>query len=505
MKTYVAGQKGQADLPSGWPACRTLPEPWKGLPRPLERQHLIELGRLHQHLVAAEFERPRFLRPTAVGGENQALADHAKGSDALGLAGLPARSLYPDPDESEYRSDLASVYTNLGVVFNLSGRHEDALAALDQAREIEDRLAEEHPNNPDYQSRLATTLDRLANVHSNVGGQFTAAETAYQKALAVRERLASEHPEVVQFQRDLAGSHNNLASLYGNQGIFPKAEAESEASRETLRRLVARHPDVPIYRNDLALALSNLAILYDRTDRPKEALAAWSAAADARRQLVKEYPGAIVYAVDLGTTYVDLARLTVRCGQMEPAVEYYAKAVAVLEPIRDNDADGVAIRRTLWNARVGRAETLGHLGRHADAVTDWQAAIELDTGDRRDGLRLKRAESLARAGRHDDAFRETKDLFKLASGNGWVLHQLAAIRALAMAAVYQDDSLAAAERQRLGEQYAGAALEALRRAAAEGYFDDLAAVKDLKDDPRMEPLRNRRGFRQFVERLDASG
>jgi len=456
--------------------------------RPEIPEYQAGLAKIHNNLAKLHFNAGKFDR--AESAYRQALA-----------TGEELVRAYPKA--IEYRSDLASVYSNLAVVCNLGGRYADALAALERALEIEDRLAEEHPAEPEYRSRLAATCDRLANVRANMDGQFAAARTAYEKALALRRCLVHEHPEVARFQRDLAGSHNNLASLFGNQGLFADAEAEFEASREILGRLAARYADVPRYRNDLALTLSNLARLYDRTNRPEEALAAWAAAADARRHLVRTWPHTVAYALDLGTTCLDLGRAARQCGRMEPAVEHFAEAIAALEPIANDDAHGAAARQALWDARVERAETLGLLGRHADALADWQRAIELDDGDRRDGLRLKRAESLARAGRHEDAFRETKDLLELASGNGWVLHQLAAIRALAATAVSADESLPEAQRERLAGQYAEAALEALHRATAAGYFDDPAAVNDLSDDPRMESLRQREDFRPLIERFDA--
>ena len=57
-------------------------------------------------------------------------------------------------------------------------------------------------------------------------------------------------------------------------------------------------------------------------------------------------------------------------------------------------------REFLRNSHLGRAGALDGLQRPAEAVRDWDRAMELDTGSQRNSLRLKRALSLVRAGEH---------------------------------------------------------------------------------------------------------
>jgi tetratricopeptide (TPR) repeat protein/tRNA A-37 threonylcarbamoyl transferase component Bud32 len=74
----------------------------------------------------------------------------------------------------------------------------------------------------------------------------------------------------------------------------------------------------------------------------------------------------------------------------------------------------------------------------------------------------------------------------------------AVIYSLAARAVVNDMKLSPTERDKLAEQYAGVAVELLRRAHAGGYFNDPAKVDDLKKGSDLDPLRSRQDFTKLL-------
>ncbi len=131
------------------------------------------------------------------------------------------------------------------------GRYTDAetswLAALEQAKKFGDE-----------DTRLATSLNNLAELY-DTQGQYAQAEALYKRSLAIREKaLGPEHPSV-------ATSLNNLALLYHTQGQYAQAEPlykRSLAIKE--KALGPEHPNV-------ASGLENYADLLQKTDRTAEA------------------------------------------------------------------------------------------------------------------------------------------------------------------------------------------------------------------------------------------
>ncbi|MGE5325539.1 MAG: tetratricopeptide repeat protein [Deltaproteobacteria bacterium] len=106
--------------------------------------------------------------------------------------------------------------------------------------------------------RLASTLNRLAQVYHDQG-QYTKAEPLYKRSLALAEKnLGPAHP-------DVAANLNDLATLYRDQGEYSQAETLYRRSLAIVRKGgAAESPDV-------AITLNNLAELYSDQGKFTEA------------------------------------------------------------------------------------------------------------------------------------------------------------------------------------------------------------------------------------------
>lgn len=145
------------------------------------------------------------------------------------------------------QTDIAGAYNDLGVALRAMGTLDEALEALEHARELRDP-----PQTPDGELQLAETYNNLANVHLGLK-DFPAAHACMQRSLELRRgRLPEDHALVIQ-------SMNNLAFIAINEGQFELArDLLSDAVPAEARTLGPDHPQHAGTLQNLGRALLNL-------------------------------------------------------------------------------------------------------------------------------------------------------------------------------------------------------------------------------------------------------
>ena len=201
-----------------------------------------------------------------------------------------------------------------------------------------------------------------------------------------------------------------------------------------------------------------------------------------------------MFVVNLGGSYCNMGNHYRVRKQPAIALDWYAKAIAALEPAFQQQPKDRQTRIFLCNAYWGRGETLSSLGRHAEAVDDCNRGLELDEAPMRSQLRSLRARSRARLGEYQLATAEAEEVVAAPNSSGKRLGEAAAVFALASATVRQDSQLPEPNRAGLADQYANRAMEFLRQAVAKGILN----LESLKNDTDLEPLRSRPEFCQLV-------
>jgi hypothetical protein len=116
-------------------------------------------------------------------------------------------------------------------------------------------------------------------------------------------------------------------------------------------------------------------------------------------------------------------------------------------------------------------------------------------------MRMLRCCARARAGDHRKALAEARALVDVEKASGDSLYNLACTYALSSTAARKDESLAPAEREQKGEEYATRAIELLERVGKSGYFKVPARRKHLGDDSDLDALRNRDDYKAFERSL----
>src|SRR5262245_35469172 len=109
---------------------------------------------------------------------------------------------------------LAISYTNLGLLYRRQpSQTSKAEAAWQEAVTLREQLARANPTVSQFQSDLAAIYNNLGDWFRETK-QLTKAAALHQQALDIRAQLVRLHPTVLEFQRNLAKSHSNLGIMY---------------------------------------------------------------------------------------------------------------------------------------------------------------------------------------------------------------------------------------------------------------------------------------------------
>jgi serine/threonine-protein kinase len=465
-------------------------------------KHYQQARDLQQHLVNAHPHQHSYQSHLAGTLNDLAslLAARGRGEEALGHH-QHARDLFlqlvkAHPELPEYQSALARTQHNLAALLSSQGKREEALKHYEQANDLLQRLVKAHPDLPAYQHELAGTHNNMALLLS-AQGKGEEALKHYQQARDLFLQLVKAHPHLHEYQNALASTLNNLGSLLSAHGKREEALKHFQQVRELRQQLVKAHPDLPRYQKDLARTHNNLALLLRALGKPEEAMQHHQQARDRQEKLVKAHPDLSDYGIDLAGTCCNTGIFLSDSGKASESLDHFARAVALLQAIRQRDPNQATARLFLRNSHMGRALALTRLGRHREAVADWDQAMPLDTGGARYFIRLKRADNLARGGDYRRASAEADDLARHESLPGATLYNLACIQAINAASAGRDASRPLPERDKRGEDRARAAVALLKRAAAAGLFGENANVGHLDNNPDLAALRDRDDYKRF--------
>jgi tetratricopeptide (TPR) repeat protein len=265
----------------------------------------------------------------------------------------------------------------------------------------------------------------------------------------------------------------------------PAAESEFRAALAIQQKLIADYPVVPDYRNDLARTtdyLDNLAS--DRGERTAAKEEERSALA-VREKLADDFPAKPEYGIAVAKSYFERAHSYWNSRDPAAALPWYGKTIDRLTPIVTTDPRQAATRKQYLDyAHFGRARALTALHRYGDALPDWDAALTLNDGAGRMGLRVSRADCLARIGRAADAYREASEVAADPHADRGTLYSCAAVLSLASAISDNRDA----------DAHAAEAVKVLRRSIANGEGDLPRLLSHLLTNPDLAPLRKRADY-----------
>jgi tetratricopeptide (TPR) repeat protein len=262
--------------------------------------------------------------------------------------------------------ELARSLLNQSVCVGQLGREEEALAAVGEAVEIYRRLAEASPD-----AFLPELADSLTNQSAYLSQLVRGEEalTAVEEAVEIYRRLAEARPDA--FLPELADSLTNQSASLGQLGSLEEALAAVEEAVETWRRLAEARPDA--FLPNLAGSLHNQSNRLRALGRREEALAASEEAVEIRRRLVEARPDA--FLPELGKSLSNQSILLGELGRREEALPAVEEAVEIWRRLAEARPD--AFLPELGTSLSTQSILLGELGREAEALPAVEEAVEI--------------------------------------------------------------------------------------------------------------------------------
>ena len=164
------------------------------------------------------------------------------------------------PDDLGGRGALAGLQARLALLAMQRRDWTKARPLIQAAIDSLQKLADDFPEMPEWQARLATMLGSRADNASKLGDDQGAAAD-HDRAVAMLQAVTRRYPDEVDYHRQLATAYGERAMAEAKQGRFEPANADAEAGIAGFRSLLQAHPDDEQSAANLVAALGNLAHL----------------------------------------------------------------------------------------------------------------------------------------------------------------------------------------------------------------------------------------------------
>jgi tetratricopeptide (TPR) repeat protein len=237
--------------------------------------------------------------------------------------------------------------------------------------------------------------------------------------------------------------------------------------------------------------------LYSSIGRKDAAATAYERAIEFYLKMRELHPDSFYPVANLGAACVLLGRFGLATERRAETRAVLERVISALAPPTGPDARSSS--QVLRFVYASRARALGLVGRHSEALADWDRAIQFADESTGGDFRLSRASELARSRNYRQAEAEVKSLANAASiPIGRRAYDLACIAALSSAAARGDITLPPAERDARAEDFAARAIGWLAQARDAGFFRDPSKIVDVRTDTDLDSLRSRSDFQLLI-------
>ena len=279
-------------------------------------------------------------------------------------------------DLLNFKSDLAGIYMNIGVLQKNTGQPGEALKSFGKALPIWRTLGEDFPDVVGAQANLGGIYQNIGTLQME-SGKSAEAMKSFESALAIWQKLTKAHATVTEFQNNLASSYMLMARL---QDGFPALESQEKAAA-IWKKLIDDNRTVPEYRANLSGVLSNLAgnqhnmarALRFKGERD-EALALFLKAVSNSEAAVRADGTNVQAHMNLSNHHWDIGALLKQIGKPAESEESYRRALAIRQRLADEHPDDADLLRTVSELY----ETIGflksELGKPAEAMAAHEQA-----------------------------------------------------------------------------------------------------------------------------------
>ncbi len=207
-----------------------------------------------------------------------------------------------------------------------------------KARQIQEALVKDFPEQPQYRADLALTNAQHGRVMLR-RGQLPAARATLQKAFEIQDRLAGDFPDETEYRLQAERYRFEFGNVLEEAGQIAQARAAYTQALASVEKLVADRPSAPLH-NFIGLIADSLGALLAPSE-PEAALRMYEYSLDERQKAWRQAPHLSAYQQDLRSAYLVLggvlheqgmhARLAALADRLaadtpEPRIDTYSSA-----------------------------------------------------------------------------------------------------------------------------------------------------------------------------------
>jgi thiol-disulfide isomerase/thioredoxin len=364
-----------------------------------------------------------------------------------------------------------------------------------------------------FQKRLGVIDDSLIHIDqrlANMQGMSSLRLEFLHEALQLSQELLKENKDNVAARQQAGRIYRSIGDVYRQYGRGlsdgDKAFRQALALEE---KLAADFPEQPTYRNDVSVTFAHRAKLLHSRRRYDDAAAAYRQALALEDRLAQEVPRDPDCRRRSARYRFDLANVLEDAGKRTDAEQTYRQALDVQEKLTAEHSQQPFQHAALGEYAGGLASLLAadkpaEAQRHLEqSLRAHRRAAELGRNSReyRSNLRetyLDLEALLKQAGRHAALPGLAAELRRDFPNDANETYNAACFLADAARAVQQAKDVAAAERQRLADDYGRQSVSLLDKAIKEGFTDRT----HIDIDSDLDPVRGRKDYRDLRADLD---
>jgi tetratricopeptide (TPR) repeat protein len=262
-----------------------------------------------------------------------------------------------------------------------------ALAAAQQASQIDEELLANDPGNPEWERSLSVAEDLIGDALVTQGN-LAAALKIYQESLAIAQRLAKANPNSPRLQRDLSVGYEKVGNVQATLGNLAAAFKSYQDGLAIALRLAQSNPNDTRAQRDLSISYFHVGDVQLALGDLQGALTSFNDSLAVRERLAKSDPGNGNVQHDLAISYYRVGDVQLAQGEVIHALESYSAALAIFDQLAKSDAsnsrwqrDLSVIEERIGDAQMARGDLASALKSYTDCETIRERLLKSDTGN----------------------------------------------------------------------------------------------------------------------------
>lgn len=254
-------------------------------------------------------------------------------------------------------------------------RHREALAGQDAAVAVFEADVAASPGDAAASQQLAHALVRREDMRYAVSGDWHPSLPVLARVVGLLERLHASDPSRIDYARDVSIALERLGDVHLQLGQPDEAGVRFERMLALRREVLARDPLNPESGRDVAVALERQGDLALARQRPAAALVFLDEARGLRERAgIAADP---VFTRDMAVLWGKTARVRAAIGGTQDWAAAFSNAIRLIGPLVGKDASPPGLRRDLAAIHADYGDALARGGGRAEAIAQWRTALRL--------------------------------------------------------------------------------------------------------------------------------